>query len=87
MNIEPKNPLQINKATYSNKDQRQNLDAFESSELLDESFINTVKKQAESVACFVSNDFLKKRVEGGWELASKTPTLAQVVENEKFRMC
>jgi V8-like Glu-specific endopeptidase len=97
MNIEPIAPhytqqvpfetVQKNKALYNNKDERKNLDdlnamdPFGPSEL-DQSFINTVKKQAESVACLISKQFLAKKDEGTWQLASKTPTLAQVVEHE-----
>jgi V8-like Glu-specific endopeptidase len=81
MNFEPSNSLQINKAIYNNNDERQNLDVFESSEL-DKSFVDTVKKQAESVACLISHQFLIKKAEGGWELSPKVPTLAQVVEYE-----
>jgi HEAT repeat protein/V8-like Glu-specific endopeptidase len=72
---------QINKAIYNNKDERQNLDAFEASEL-DQSFIDTVKKQAESVACLIFNHFLIKETNGGWQLSPKVPTLAHVVEGE-----
>jgi NLR family CARD domain-containing protein 3 len=71
---------QINKAIYNNKDERQNLDVFESSEP-DLSFINTVKKQAESVACLIFHHFLIKGT-NGWQLSPKVPTLAQVVEGE-----
>jgi HEAT repeat protein/V8-like Glu-specific endopeptidase len=72
---------QINKAIYHNIDERQNLDDFESSES-NVSFIHTVKKQAESVACLVSNRYLIQGAKKGWQLTSKTPTLAQVVENQ-----
>jgi HEAT repeat protein/V8-like Glu-specific endopeptidase len=72
---------QINKAIYNNIDERQNLDAFESSGLRS-TFIQTVKTQAESVACLISNRSLIQGTTGHWQLAPKTPTLAQVVENQ-----
>jgi V8-like Glu-specific endopeptidase len=74
-----------NKAYYHDKDDnRKNLGTFESLEL-DKSFVNTVKEQAESIACLISNkfnQFLIKKAEGGWQLSSAVPTLAQVVEHE-----
>ncbi|MBA3238890.1 MAG: HEAT repeat domain-containing protein [Parachlamydiaceae bacterium] len=72
---------QKNKALYGKQDQRKNLDELESSEL-EKSFVEIVKKQAESVICLISNQFLIKKTEGSWQLSSHTPTLAQVVENE-----
>jgi HEAT repeat protein/V8-like Glu-specific endopeptidase len=81
MSIELNYSLQQNKALYNNKDQRQNLAPFESSEL-NQSFISTVKKQAESVACLIYQHFLIKQDDGGWELSPKTPTFAQVMKHE-----
>jgi HEAT repeat protein/V8-like Glu-specific endopeptidase len=71
----------INKAIYNNIDERQNLDAFESSGSRS-TFIQTVKKQAESVACLISNRSLIQEITGYWQLAPKTPTLAQLVEHQ-----
>jgi HEAT repeat protein/V8-like Glu-specific endopeptidase len=81
MAIELNYSLQKNKALYNNKDERQNLDAFESSEF-NQSFITTVKKQAESVACLIFHHFLIKKNDEGWQLSPKIPTLAHVVEHE-----
>ena len=69
------------KALYGTQDQRKNLDELKFSGL-EKSFISTVKKQAESVACLISNQFLINKAEGGWQLSPHTPTLAQRVEGQ-----
>jgi HEAT repeat protein len=72
----------IDKSIYNHEDQRQNLDTFVSSALdEDKPFVDTVKRQAESVACLIPHAYLKKG-ENRWYLSSKVPTLAQVVELE-----
>lgn len=68
----------IQKSLYSNFDYRYNLSQLE--ELgLSSDFIETIRAQAQSVACLVINQYLCKR-EGGWGFTDKVPTLAEQQE-------
>ncbi|MBA3238305.1 MAG: HEAT repeat domain-containing protein [Parachlamydiaceae bacterium] len=69
-----------NKSLYGDGDQRLNLHELDSIKL-DQSFISTVKKQAESIACLVHKDFLIEKG-AGWQFHPGTPTLSQSVERQ-----
>lgn len=67
-----------NKALYTNTDRRENLYALKQLGL-DNDAIQSIKKQARSVACLVSSSLLRKKGEV-YQLAPWTSTLTQSVE-------
>jgi hypothetical protein len=84
------NTTEQNKAFYGDSDQRFNLHELELAKL-EKSFMATVRKQAESVACLMNQQYLIPTTknswltkEEGWTLHPQTPTLAQKVE-QKFK--
>lgn len=73
----------IPKALYTSFDYRYNLNQLENLDLPSD-FIATIRRQAQSVACLVFNQYLIKR-DGGWGFNDKVPTLAQQQEqNPEF---
>jgi hypothetical protein len=74
------NTAEQNKSLYGDGDQRLNLHELESTKL-DPSFIATVKKQVESIACLVLKDFLVEK-DDGWQFHPLTPTLSRHVERQ-----
>ncbi|MBA3238881.1 MAG: HEAT repeat domain-containing protein [Parachlamydiaceae bacterium] len=71
----------IPKALYSNFDYRHNLDQLEGLGLPSD-FIETIKTQAQSVACLVHEQNLRQRKEGGWTFSDDVSTLAQIQEDQ-----